>query len=60
MKFIIIVFLKSDWGKICLKFRTLNCSIQCILLSEVMFDSEEDDRTDINEIVHEALVSNAY
>ena len=43
-------------GKICLKFRTLNCSIQCISLSEVMFDSEEDDRTDINEIVHEVLI----
>ena len=35
MKFIIIVFLKSDYDKICLKFRTLNCSIKGQKVSSV-------------------------
>ena len=30
---------------------------QCIFLSEVIFDSDEDDTMDINGIVGEALVS---
>ena len=42
------------------KISNTELQYQCILLSEVMFDSEEDDTIDINEIVCEALVSIAY
>ena len=40
-------------------FKIYNTELQyqCIFLSEVIFDSDEDDTMDINGIVGEALVS---